>query len=271
MAAPMLPPPVALVVFARPPIAGHVKTRLYRAAPDIQHAALGRTLDAEHAALLHHAFVADVLENSARVPFSTRLLYVAGDPADPALSALAQTHGYTMRAQAGSDLGSRMRRAIADELAAGSAAVVLIGTDSPTLPAAYLHRALRHLQAGVDFVLGPAHDGGYYLIAARADHPSLFPTDMPWGTPAVLPRTLSALVQLSALGHRCHLLPFHYDCDTPADLRLLSDHLRLAMHAQAPSARAAPDDDVIDAPHTAKLLSYLGILGGIRHSRDGVS
>lgn len=232
-----------LVVFARAPVAGQVKTRLCTPVAAAEPGAPA-ALTAEQAAAVHAAFVSDVCRTGKRSGIPRRRLYVAGDAAHPQLVGIARDHGFAIRAQAGADLGARMAAAIADELAAGASAVVLVGTDSPTLPPAYLQRAAAWLGDGAEVVLGPAADGGYYLVGARRPLPQLFAAGISWGTPQVLPATLLRLRELAATGTRVALLPFFYDVDTPQDLWLLACHLRLAA-AQAPAAEpseaAQPD------------------------------
>lgn len=239
----------SLVVFARAPVAGQVKTRLF--SPAAEPAPPG-ALTAEQAAALHAAFVSDVCRNGARSGIQRRRLYVAGDLAHPHLLAVASQFGFTICEQAGADLGARMATAIAAELAAGSSAVLLIGTDSPTLPRAYLRRAAAWLRGAAEVVLGPATDGGYYLIGARRPVPELLATGISWGTAQVLPATLLRLQELASAGTKVALLPFFYDVDTPQDLWLLACHLRLAAAAGARTR--------LQAPATAAALATLGWL-----------
>ena len=212
-----------LVVFARAPVAGRVKTRLYQ--PRDGEAA---GLTAEQAAAVYAAFIADVCAGGVRSGIARRRLYVAGDVTHPHLVQVARESGFTICAQQGADLGDRMSAAIDAELSAGASSVVLVGTDSPTLPASYLQRAADFLAGAADVVLGPAADGGYYLIGARHPIPTVFAAGMAWGTAQVLPATLQRLHELAAAGTQVALLPFFYDVDTPSDLRLLASHLRLA-------------------------------------------
>ena len=255
----------AFVVFARAPVAGQVKTRLFRADQEAAQAALGRTLSAQDAALLHAAFVEDTLEKGARCGFASRWLYMADASEHATLLRLAATYGYACRVQQGRDLGARMAAAFDERLtSAGHLAepqaapgVILVGTDSPTLPMAYLQEAASALTAGCDLVLGPASDGGYYLSGLRRPLPCLFPVDMPWGTAEVLPQTLRRLRLLAAEGVQSHLLPFFYDCDTPADLRLLREHLALSM--AAPPAAHAGGSSRVDGSATQEVLRQLGL------------
>lgn len=252
-----------LVVFARAPVPGQVKTRLFRSDPVLTQSALGRLLSPETAAQLHQAFVADVLRKGQAVGFARRVLYAADAVEHPSLRRLAAEHGYELRQQQGADLGERMGNAIKSELGRhdshGEAPVgaVLVGTDSPTLPPGYLATAAAALAKHSDVVLGPASDGGYYLVGMRRAELSLFASPMPWGSGEVLSRTLERLRALQRQGLRPYLLPFFYDCDTPADLRLLRDHLELCGSEEA---RARDGDQAISAPDTAAVLRELGLL-----------
>jgi hypothetical protein len=119
-------------------------------------------------------------------------------------------------AQRGATLGERMRNGASELLARGFERVVLVGADLPTLPAMYVVDALERLMRPPEsLVLGPAEDGGYYLIGVTHVHPELF-DGIPWGTPDVLHRTQEAA---AALRLRVELLPTWYDVDRPSDLQ----------------------------------------------------
>ena len=191
-----------LMIFAKAPEPGRVKTRL---APAV---------GSENAARLHAAFVRDVVARHRR-PGRALTVWRAGDLAHPLWAEL----GVPLEAQPAGDLGHRMRWAFEREGAAGEA-VVILGTDSPSLPPALVDAAFEALTR-VPVVLGPACDGGYYLLGLRACAPPIF-EGVPWGTGAVLTDTLAALQRA---GLRYALLPFWYDVDRPADLTLLRAHL----------------------------------------------
>jgi len=119
-------------------------------------------------------------------------------------------------AQRGATLGERMRNGASDLLACGFERVVLVGADLPTLPATYVVDALERLTRSPEsVVLGPAEDGGYYLVGMTHIHAELF-EEIPWGTPDVLHRTQEAA---AALRLRVELLPMWYDVDHPSDLQ----------------------------------------------------
>ncbi len=106
------------------------------------------------------------------------------------------------------DFGARLRHAIQTVLQQDYQAVITIGSDSPSLPPAYLKEAAEAM-ATHDLVLGPAEDGGYYLIGLKAAPAGLF-EGIAWSTEKVLQQTLAAAEQL---GLRVHLLPEWYDID----------------------------------------------------------
>ena len=112
-----------------------------------------------------------------------------------------------------------MRRAFEDAFGEGFASGILLGSDVPDLPLYVLKEAIDALQRS-DAVIGPAQDGGYYLIGFRRD---AFPPDvfdgLPWGTAIVLRDTTA---RLAAHGCRIHLLPEWQDVDTVEDLEALS-------------------------------------------------
>ncbi len=207
-----------LAIFARAPVPGQAKTRLAPA------------LGAQGAADLHAAFVADVVERHRR---PGRAITVWRDGPHPLFDAL----GVALADQPPGDLGARLAACAARE-----APVVVLGTDSPTLPPAHVDAAFAAL-AEVPVVLGPAGDGGYYLVGVREDAPPIF-DDVPWGTDRVLAHTLRRLQRASC---RYHLLEFWYDVDRPADLALLAAHL--------PALEAA---GVPVPPRTRAVLSALG-------------
>ena len=130
--------------------------------------------------------------------------------------------GFRRLPQRGGDLGARMRRTFLHLLRQGYGGVVLVGGDSPTIPASRLVEACRALRAGADLVLGPARDGGYYLVGLRRDRPPLF-RRVAWGTAGVL-RTTLRRARRAHLGIR--LLKPWYDVDRSADLIRLRRELR---------------------------------------------
>ena len=122
--------------------------------------------------------------------------------------------------QQGSDLGEKMRSAFADRFKEGYDKVVIIGSDSPSLPGCYIDKAFA---TSKDLVLGPSADGGYYLIAMSRKVFEVF-GGVAWGTEKVLEETLKKVEDANI---SLELLPVWYDVDLPEDLKFLKTHLAL--------------------------------------------
>ncbi len=196
--------PVPVLVFAKAPDPGAVKTRLVSA------------LGEGGAAVLAARFARRTLDTAARAAVGPVVLLCAPDTAHPFFEVCRRRHGVTLEPQGHGDLGERMHRAFAATLATSTAAI-LVGTDTPDLQADDLAEAAQALRDGVDVVLGPAEDGGYWLIGLGTPVPALFEA-MPWGTDAVLQATRS---RIATLGLRLHELALRADIDRPADLASL--------------------------------------------------
>ena len=196
-----------LLLFTKPAREGRVKTRL-----------IGDLTPAE-AAALHMAFLEDLLDRLREGSFDLHLAW-ALDPGEPVPS--EPFSGVPGVRQEGDDLGERLFRTLS-AAAAEVPAVAALGSDHPTLPLEVVHDAFERLEAGADVVLGPAEDGGYYLIALRAAAvvPRLF-EGIAWSTDRVFPETLA---RCRELGLRMELLPQAADVDTPDDLRRLAARL----------------------------------------------
>ena len=213
-----------LGVFARVPVAGEVKKRLTP------------PLSPDGACELYRAFLADLFERIHPVKADITL-FAAGDPA-AALSALAP-RPWPVLAQSPGDLGARMAAALAHLLSEPNSRAVLIGSDSPDLPLAYLKRAFQRLKHR-DVVIGPSMDGGYYLIGLRAPAPVLF-EKVEWGSNRVLAQTMD-IVRHEKL--TVSLLPPWYDVDDLPSLELL--------RALCDARRLAGG---VRLPHTERFLS----------------
>ena len=116
--------------------------------------------------------------------------------------------------QRGEDLGSRMEDAFQRAFGAGAKRVLLIGSDCPDLNGPLLETAFERLEAA-DFVVGPALDGGYYLLGMKGPEPALF-RDVAWSTGSVCAVTLE---KIQAAGKTYSLLPVLSDVDTEEDWR----------------------------------------------------
>lgn len=189
-----------LVVFARAPVPGAVKTRLVP------------LLGAEGAAALHVRLVKRTLDTAGGAFFARTELHCAPDGADPFFRFCAGHYGATVLAQGEGDLGARMHAAFEHALA-DSARVLLIGSDCPALTARHLGQADQALRDGADAVFVPCEDGGYALIGLRRTDRRLF-DDIAWGGAAVMAETRR---RLSCLGWQWCELETLWDVDRPED------------------------------------------------------
>jgi uncharacterized protein len=198
-----------LLVFTKPPVPGRVKTRL------IGH------LSASAAARLHQALLGDLLDALAGGRFSVRLAMAV--ESGEALPSLRLPGVDAVERQHGADLGERMLHALG-EAARVNDRVAVVGSDLPGLDARRVDQAFDCLDQGDDAVLGPTADGGYYLLALRAERvdPRLF-AGVEWSTGRVLEQTLE---RCDRLGLRRTMLPAGRDIDRPADLEWLAESLQ---------------------------------------------
>jgi rSAM/selenodomain-associated transferase 1 len=195
---------VPVIVFAKAPRPGEVKTRLIPA------------LGAAGAARLHERLVERTLATAAATAIGPVELCCAPDASDPVLAALARAHGAALAAQGHGDLGDRMHATFERTLARAPAAIV-IGSDCPALTPQHLREAARALDAGCDAVLAPAEDGGYVLIGLTRVTHRLF-NGVRWGESTVMAETRE---RLAALGWRWRELETLWDVDRPEDLARL--------------------------------------------------
>lgn len=190
-----------LIVFAKAPRPGQVKTRLAPALGD------------EGAALLHRRLVAHTLRTARSANVGPVELCCAPDASDAFFLHCAQQYGVALTQQGDGDLGARMARALGRVLH-GASQALLIGTDCPAMGGEYLHDAAAALTAGHDAVVGPAEDGGYVLIGTRLAEDALFER-IQWGAADVMENTRA---RLRSLAWRWHELPTLWDVDRPDDL-----------------------------------------------------
>ena len=190
-----------LMIFAKAPIRGQVKTRLCP------------PLTEDEAASLHGSMVLDILEDSKNLKEFDRVLACTPSPDHPFFRAVGTTYHLDLWQQVGEDLGTRMAHAFLTAFDHGYQGAILIGTDLPTLSTMVYHQALQALSVH-DVVLGPTLDGGYYLIGLRKSVPDLF-EEIPWSTDKVFALTQHKAQQL---GLSIGLLPTLRDLDTIEDL-----------------------------------------------------
>ena len=195
----------ALVVMAKAPVPGMVKTRL---APP---------LTQEQAAELYRALLLDQLRHLSTIDSVER--YLAYAPAD-AEAIMRELGGadYRYMPQRGAELGERMKNVFSDLWQRGHRGVALVGSDLPALPLQFLHEAYERMATDERrVVLGPSEDGGYYLIGMNQPTPEIF-ENMIWSHGQVLAQTTA---RLNALGVSLSLLPAWYDLDSIEDIRRL--------------------------------------------------
>jgi rSAM/selenodomain-associated transferase 1 len=201
----------ALVIFAKAPVPGQVKTRLCP------------PLTGDEAATIHGTFVLDTLERTKAAVTKFKLQadrYLACAPSSALafFRILEERQAVGLLEQEGEDLGARMHRACETLFQRNYQQVLIVGTDVPSLPLDYYRQALDQLERH-DVVIGPALDGGYYMIGLKKIAPALF-QGIPWSTDRVLSMTREKAI---AMGLRVALLPEWRDVDTIDDLRLLID------------------------------------------------
>jgi len=207
-----------IILFAKAPVPGSVKTRL---AAELGDAA---------AAALHSAFVMDTLEKLRQFKDFADLELHTDVPTD-AWSETSVAHDL----QAAGNLELKLIHALRRGLDQGRSTVMILGSDSPTLPATYIHRLL---ESNADVALGPCEDGGYYAITCRRIASQMF-SGVEWSTPNVLEQTERAARACGLTVERGQLW---YDVDFPADV------MRLAAESSLPR-------------HTREILRKLAIAG----------
>jgi len=196
-----------LLVFLKEPRPGAVKTRL------------ATSLGAEAAAELYRALAEEEirLTTPRGDEYRRRLCFT---PVEARAEIQGWLPGEELRPQEGADLGERMARAIDEAFGGGAARVALIGSDVPWVSREIVLEAFRALGEH-DVVLGPARDGGYYLVSLARPESRLF-EGIAWSTPSVLSATVE---RAAALGLSVRLLDALSDIDTIEDLRAEWDRL----------------------------------------------
>jgi len=204
----------AVVIMSRLPVAGVTKTRLMTKLSGDECAAFHRACLLD---IYHHVRNADLpgylyyTGNTAEIDYQvTRLVQWSQDELWSLLP--TEYRNFQIKPQIGHELGERMLHAAEDILSLYEA-VILLGSDLPDLSPELLRRAILSLAVS-DLVLGPAVDGGYYLLGMKKVHPELF-YNIPWGTETVFQRTLEATVKKGLI---CSMLEIKADIDTWPDL-----------------------------------------------------
>ena len=191
-----------LIVMARDPAAGSVKTRLQP------------PLTPEESAALYECFLRDRLEEASLLTGIDVAVAFTPAGAGEALAAFVPS-AFRLFPQRGDTLTERLAAATSSAFAEGYGTVAVTDSDSPDLPGEYILQAFRLLEGEADAVFGPCRDGGYYLAGLRKERPGIF-EDIPWSTSRVLE---ASLARAASMGLRTACLPPWQDIDTFDDLR----------------------------------------------------
>jgi len=195
-----------LLVFAKSPEPGRVKTRLI---PDI---------GADAATSLYQELLKRTLTTCINSTFIEKQLWLSGDAEHSFFKAYKKEGSFKFKQQAGKDLGERMFHALESALSEYDYALI-IGCDCPGLSTNDLKLATVMLESDKDLVLGPAEDGGYYLIALKKNHIELF-FDVEWGTDTVFSSTL---LKAKELNLNTGLLMKRNDVDRVTDIAVFEE------------------------------------------------
>ena len=197
----------ALILFARVPKLGKVKTRL------------NPNLPQETVLSLYTRFLRDSIEKISRISSADH--FIAGFPKENIayFDEIADKKNLKVFPQNGETLGDKMRNAFNEKFLEGYEKVAIIGSDSPSLPLKNVETAF---QSEKDVILGPSSDSGYYLIGMNRKTSEVFES-VPWGSAQVLGETLKRIQHIKA---SLELLPIWYDVDEFNDLALLKTHAK---------------------------------------------
>lgn len=227
-----------MVLFAKAPIPGQVKTRLCP------------PLTPDEAASLHGSFVLDSLERSKAATLQQKLaldrILACAPAADHVFfKILGERHGIRLIDQIGDDLGAKMHQAASTLFGEGYRRLLIVGTDLPSLPLSIYRDALAQLDRH-PVVIGPALDGGYYLLGLTRAVPEMF-DQIPWSTGEVLTATIA---RADAAGLSVGQLQPWRDVDTIEDLRSIIQEAKQDERQPKPqrrfSARTAGTLQLID-------------------------
>lgn len=201
-----------VLLFAKEPQLGRVKTRMQRVLSDLEAMHL-------HIALTEH--IARCLTAWQLCPVQINYWFVADESCrSPVfLSSLAKRSNFELNAQVEGNLGDKMAAAVCNNLQQGCQGVLLLGADCPFLSKELLQKLIRALRDGHEAAIIPAHDGGYVALALRCYSAEVF-AGIEWGGDRVLEQTMR---NFERLNWRCLSLPSQADIDRPEDLALLQD------------------------------------------------
>ena len=202
----------ALVVMLKVPVTGQVKTRLVP------------PLTEKDAARLYRCFIQDTFSRvsilhdidiiAAYTPKNLKLRVKKIVPA-----------GTIIIPQKGKDLGQRLSNIFSELFTFGYKKIAIIGSDSPDLPSEYIKKSFSLLKGKTEIVIGPAEDGGYYLIAMSRNCKVLF-INIPWSTDVVFQKTVE---RAKKAGVKSAILPTWYDVDEIENLKALRSNLKASL------------------------------------------
>lgn len=199
----------AIIIMAKTPLAGTVKTRLQS------------ILSPEKCAELAFAFLQDAIKKAETTCKNVILAYSPAGQSDYFKGVVSSK--IILVEQKGEGLGEKMANAFEFAFNKKSdSAVVMIGTDSPTFPGDYIAQAFDALEKDAEIVLGKSKDGGFYLIGLRKSVPKLF-AEIAWSSSLVFEQITGNLKKLNI--ENLKLTPEHYDVDTPEDFLMLKDEI----------------------------------------------
>ena len=199
---------INILLFARLPVLGKVKTRLKSALSSIEILALYEAMLKRIVSLLNEGNLAEVQ------------LWLDNNPSNENKFVADLPWHFKMNEQVGRDLGDKMNFAINKSLVSNnSKCALLLGSDCPALTLEYVDNALCLLNEGAQLVLGPAEDGGYVLIGVNKSYPELF-QGIQWGTDKVLEETI---LKAKSIGVDYVCLEPLWDVDRPDDIGRLSE------------------------------------------------
>jgi rSAM/selenodomain-associated transferase 1 len=196
-----------ICIMAKKPQPGQTKTRLCPA------------LSPQGAAALSEALVLDTIALAAGLHWADLAIAVSPPGSEEYFRSLTQSGTFLLPVE-GKDIGECLVLVMERLLTMGFRKAMALNSDGPSLPPEYLMLADGYLE-DADIVLGPGHDGGYYLVGMTRLHAEIF-SEIEWSTARVLSQTLE---RASKLGLRTALTPQWYDVDTPADLIRLQAEL----------------------------------------------
>lgn len=207
----------AIIIMAKVPLPGKVKTRLQP------------FLNSDECAALSKAFLLDAVSKAKAVCDNVILAYTPREEAEILRNILPAEDNFIE--QTGNDLGAKMLNAFEFAFGQKTDSVVMIGTDSPTFPFDYIEQAFEFLELNSDAVLGKTEDGGFYLIGLRKIRKEIF-ENVAWSSPETFEQVFGNIKKLNLLLRE---VPSWYDVDEQADFEKLREEI---IHNQNANRRA---------------------------------